>query len=98
MFSAFGLVTTDMRVDESVTAALRSDLIDPKMVDRAIQRPASARRYSVWRRKGTTMLRSSSRRRSFAISDRVSGLTVPVPLTNDVVSPKDVDELRQFPL
>jgi N-methylhydantoinase A len=38
VFSAFGLMTADMRVDESVTASLRSDHVSPDRVDAIIGR------------------------------------------------------------
>lgn len=38
VFSAFGLMTADMRVDESVTANFRSDLVLPERVDAILQR------------------------------------------------------------
>jgi len=38
VFSAVGLMTADMRVDESVTASLRSDLIDHTMLDEILAR------------------------------------------------------------
>jgi N-methylhydantoinase A len=38
VFSAVGLMTADMRVDESVTANLRSDLLEAETVDATVQR------------------------------------------------------------
>ena len=42
VFSAFGLMTADMRVDESVTASLRSDLLDLERVNEVLDRLRSA--------------------------------------------------------
>jgi N-methylhydantoinase A len=38
VFSAFGLMTADMRVDESVTASLRSDLVSTDRIDAIVSR------------------------------------------------------------
>ena len=43
VFSAFGLITADMRVDESVTASFRSDTLGCRARQRSARAPAQAR-------------------------------------------------------
>jgi N-methylhydantoinase A len=58
VFSAFGLMTADMRVDESVTTSFRSDLIDLERVNAIVERlqGAALRRIAAEGYDGTPVL------------------------------------------
>ena len=58
VFSSFGLMTADMRVDESVTTGFRSDLIDLDRLDAVVERlrDAALRRIAAEGYSGTPVL------------------------------------------
>ena len=91
VFSAFGLMTADMRVDESVTTSFRSDLVD---FDRATDlvrrlRDAALRRIAAEGYGGTPLLEPTVEMR---YSGQNYGTSVVLSLTDWAFGPDDLAE------
>jgi N-methylhydantoinase A len=96
VFSAFGLMTADMRVDESLTTSFRSDLIDLDRVNEVVARlrTAALRRIEDEGYAGTAVLDASVEMRYLGQN---YGTDVPLALTSGRVGPEELDEtLRRF--
>ena len=75
VFSAFGLMTADMRVDESVTASFRSDLITSSGSTRSSAGCGEQRAARASQPRATTARRCSSRPSRCATSGRTTAST-----------------------
>jgi N-methylhydantoinase A len=91
VFSAFGLMTADMRVDESVTTSFRSDLIDLDRVTELVcrLRDAAVRRIAAEGYAGTPMLEPTVELRYYGQN---YGTAVPLSLTGWTFTEGDLDE------
>jgi N-methylhydantoinase A len=96
VFSAFGLMTADMRVDESLTTSFRSDLIDLERVNEVVDRlrTAALRRIAAEGYEGTPLLEVTVEMRYLGQN---YGTDVPLALAGGRVGPAELEEtLRAF--
>jgi N-methylhydantoinase A len=91
VFSAFGLMTADMRVDESVTTSFRSDLIELDRVTELVRRlrDAALRRIAAEGYAGTPVLEPTVELRYYGQN---YGTTVPLSLTDWTFTENDLGE------
>jgi N-methylhydantoinase A len=91
VFSAFGLMTADMRVDESLTTSFRSDIIDLDRVTEVVARlrEAALRRIAAEGYHGTPVLEPTVEMRYFGQN---YGTEVAVSLTGDRFTDADMAE------
>jgi N-methylhydantoinase A len=96
VFSAFGLMTADMRVDESLTVSFRSDRIELERVNDAIERltVSALRRIEAEGYRGRPVLQPTAEMRYFGQNYSTD---VPVSLTDGRFEQADFDEtMRRF--
>ena len=91
VFSAFGLMTADMRVDESVTTSFRSDLVDFERATDLVRRlrDAALRRIAAEGYGGTPVLEPTVEMR---YSGQNYGTSVVLSLTDWAFGPDDLAE------
>jgi N-methylhydantoinase A len=96
VFSAFGLMTADMRVDESVTAGFRSDVVRVDRVNEVLVRLRDQALVRI-RDEGfgaRPLLEAAAEMRYLGQNYTVD---IPVPITNGGLDDSDLEELyRQF--
>ena len=92
VFSAFGLMTADMRVDEAVTVTYRSDLVDHHPVEEMLQRirGRALHRLSEEGYDGRPILEPKAELRYLGQN---YSLEVPVPLSDGHLTEADLDRL-----
>jgi N-methylhydantoinase A len=92
VFSALGLMTADMRVDESVTAHLRSDLLRAETVDGTVQRirTRALERLRDEGYEGAPLVEPTAELRYLGQN---YSLRVPIPMTGGRVTADDVARL-----
>jgi N-methylhydantoinase A len=96
VFSAFGLMTADMRVDESVTASFRSDLLDLDRVNAIVARlnERALARIAEEGYGGEPVLESTVELRYLGQNYSTD---IPLPAMNGPLSQADVEEVyRRF--
>ena len=94
VFSAFGLMTADMRVDESVTVSFRSDLIDHRPLNDTLQRihRRALDRLAEEGYEGRPWVEPKAELRYLGQN---YSLSVPVPLTDGGLGAADLERLLQ---
>jgi N-methylhydantoinase A len=94
VFSAFGLMTADMRVDESLTVSFRSDLMDRGRVNEVIARlrDSALRRIASEGYIGTPVLEPTAEMRYFGQNYSTE---IPISLTDGRFEEDDYDKTMQ---
>lgn len=94
VFSAFGLITADMRVDESLTASFRSDTLDARRVNEVLDRLC---------KRAIARLRADGYEGAAALEANIEmrylgqnySTEIPVPLTDGGLGPNELSKLVQ---